>query len=466
MNIGIVFSGYLRCFYDTINSLKENLIYNNNNFDIFLHYSKNSLENKYFNKDISIEEIKKRISIKSIIYTDDLLLSDNPNENNTLNQNYKLYILNHHIQTLLKVQYKKYDIIVKIRPDVYLKSKIDYSLVKENTLYVPKDSKLDKNKLKNSDDKYICDIIAYGNYSTMNIYLNFFESNKELIKQYGYVNETILYYYLKKKNITIIEVDIDYYIILSKCNTIAISGDSGSGKTTLSNLISNVYTNSILLECDRYHKWERGNKNWNNYTHLNPEANYITKMQDDVFDLKLGNNIYQVDYNHSTGKFTSKTQIESKDNVIVCGLHSLYLSNDISDLKIYMDTQEDLRIFWKIKRDIIKRGYTKEKVYEQILSRKADFEKYILPQKQEADIIINIYSDDYKFIIENFNADENIIIKYRIGITNMFNINNILSSITSYDKIINDNKIIYLYFTNIHELHNIVINLLKILKKV
>ena len=45
MNIGIVFSGYLRCFYDTINSLKENLIYNNNNnFDIFLHYSKNSAE--------------------------------------------------------------------------------------------------------------------------------------------------------------------------------------------------------------------------------------------------------------------------------------------------------------------------------------------------------------------------------------------------------------------------------------
>ena len=189
-------------------------------------------------------------------------------------------------------------------------------------------------------------------------------------------------------------------------------------------------------------------------------------MQDDVFDLKLGNNIFQVDYNHSKGKFTSRTQIESKDNVIVCGLHSLYLSNDISDLKIYMDTQEDLRIFWKIKRDIIKRGYTKEKVYEQILNRKTDFETYILPQKQEADIIINIYCDNYKFIIENFNADENIIIKYRIGITNKFNINNILSTITNYDKIIYDNNIIYLYFTNIHELHNIVINLLNILKKV
>jgi hypothetical protein len=111
MNIGIVFSGYLRCFNDTINSLKENLIHNNNNFDIFLHYSKNSLENKYHNEDISIEEVKKQLSIKSIIYTDDLLLSNNPKENNILNQNYKLYILNQHIKTLLKVQNKKYVII-------------------------------------------------------------------------------------------------------------------------------------------------------------------------------------------------------------------------------------------------------------------------------------------------------------------------------------------------------------------
>ena len=42
------------------------------------------------------------------------------------------------------------------------------------------------------------------------------------------------------------------------------------------------------MECDRYHKWDRHDTNWNNYTHLNPDANYITKMCDDVFDLKFG----------------------------------------------------------------------------------------------------------------------------------------------------------------------------------
>ena len=67
-----------------------------------------------------------------------------------------------------------------------------------------------------------------------------------------------------------------------------------------------------------------------------------------------------------------------------------------------MDTDENIRIFWKLKRDMKKRGYTKEKVYQQILDRKNDFEKYILPQKEKADIIISYYSN-YIFKIDSYN---------------------------------------------------------------
>ena len=102
MNIAILFSGYLRCFNETVNSLKDNLL--DNNCDIYLHYSKNSNETKYYNKDISIENIEKFIPLKSIIYSDNLLLSNNSKENNTLNQNYKLYILNQHIKTISTIQ--------------------------------------------------------------------------------------------------------------------------------------------------------------------------------------------------------------------------------------------------------------------------------------------------------------------------------------------------------------------------
>ena len=78
------------------------------------------------------------------------------------------------------------------------------------------------------------------------------------------------------------------------CNVFAIAGDSGSGKTTLGNYLKNYFSSSFMLECDRYHKWERGDKNWDNYTHLNPEANYISKFSDDVYNLKMNNRLIGV----------------------------------------------------------------------------------------------------------------------------------------------------------------------------
>ena len=205
-----------------------------------------------------------------------------------------------------------------------------------------------------------------------------------------------------------------------------------------------MFSNSFVMECDRYHKWERGDTNWNSYTHLNPEANYITKMTKDVFDLKLGNSIYQIDYDHETGKFTDKKCIESKDNIIVCGLHSLYLPKDIVNLKIYMDTDDNLRIPWKIKRDITKRGYTVEKIIQQIKYREDDFKKYIYPQKANADIVINFYTDTL-FDVEKFNIDACIRVFLKVGIRNKHKISHIVKN----DEIIQIDvcdDYIYLYF--------------------
>jgi uridine kinase len=169
-------------------------------------------------------------------------------------------------------------------------------------------------------------------------------------------------------------------------------------------------------------------------------------MQQDVFDLIIGNNIYQVDYDHKTGKFTDKELIESKDNIIVCGLHSLYIEETIINLKIYIDTDENLRLPWKISRDIKKRGYSIEKIMEQINNRKEDFNKYILPQKNIADIIINFYTDKL-FHLDNFIPDEKINIFLRIGISNNFNINKIITSL-NITKFVNEKGYIYLYFND------------------
>tara|TARA_Y200000002_G_scaffold182699_1_gene150737 strand:+ start:4244 stop:5635 length:1392 start_codon:yes stop_codon:yes gene_type:complete len=463
MKIAILISGYFRGFQQTKETIKNNITWDeNHSYDFFIQHSNISNDNKYYNEEIKIKDIQVFFNPKIIICLEDMYFSEDKRKNNILNQNYKIYCLYKNMELYSKANNMNYDVILKIRPDVYLKNKLDFNNLDE-IIYIPIDSKIDTSKLLKSNDKYVCDIIAYGKYQIMNKYLKYYKYLNLLITHYGTVNETLLYHYLINSRYPYTETNIDYFVVLSQCNTIAITGDSGSGKTTLSTIIKNVFESSVLLECDRYHKWERGNENWKDYTHLNPEANYITKMNSDVFDLKLGNNIYQVNYDHTHGKFTDKEYIESKENVIVCGLHSLYLKKNITNLRIYMDTDENIRIFWKMKRDMKKRGYSKEKVYESILNRKDDFNKYIYSQKSEADLIIHIYSENYIFNIDTF--DESLIhnLKFKVGIKSTFKLNNIFDEFDC--EIENLNNYVYLCFENIDNYEKTIINLLKLLKK-
>ena len=60
-------------------------------------------------------------------------------------------------------------------------------------------------------------------------------------------------------------------------------------------------------------------------------------------------------------------------------------------MKIFMDTDNELRNYWKIQRDVSHRGYSKEEIVAQINRRLPDAEKYIYPQKRYADIVITYF---------------------------------------------------------------------------
>ncbi len=201
---------------------------------------------------------------------------------------------------------------------------------------------------------------------------------------------------------------------------IAICGDSGSGKTTLSKYIEKLFEkdNFIKLETDRYHKWERGDINYKNYTHLHPNANHLEKLKNDIYNLKIGHEIFQVDYDHSTGKFTKEEKINSTENILICGLHTLYNeeTNKVINLKIFMDTDRELIKKWKIKRDVVERGYTIDKVLEQIKHRENDYNEYIKNQKYNADIIINFFEESNTLLC-------NVIIKTQEYIDKLLTIN-------------------------------------------
>lgn len=401
MTAAILISGYLRSYEDTINFVKNELFKKFDKVDVYVHITKNeNTEDKYFNLINEDEDIKKIIidlNPTSLLIEGNEKYSHNSQENNTINQWSKLYKLNEikKSQELLKKQ--KYDVVIRHRPDLSIKTKDIFNYkIEKNTIYIPNESKIDKSKLSYPSDPYICDAFAYGDSNSMDYYFDIYKNILENISKYGYISETLLYRYLNNTKITLRKMDINYSFLLSKCNVFAICGDSGSGKSTLSKLLKNCFSDSFTLECDRYHKWERGNDKWNSLTHLNPNANYIEKMKEDVFNLKIGKEIFQVDYDHKTGKFTEKQQINPSNNLIVCGLHTIYDSktNSIYDIKIFMDPQKELKEKWKIIRDVKERGYDIKKVLESIEKRQEDYNKYILPQKNNADVVVRFFSQN------------------------------------------------------------------------
>ncbi len=178
---------------------------------------------------------------------------------------------------------------------------------------------------------------------------------------------------------------------------IAVAGDSGSGKTTFSQFLNTRLNKhrSVFIEGDGLHRWERGNSNWRDYTHLDPKANELHKQLGIVERLKFHRSAEGRDYLHSSGTFSKFYTIKPKEFVVLIGLHSWYLPRmrEMVDLKIYLDTEETLRRHWKIIRDMQGRGYSREKVISQIESRVEDANVYIQPQKEFADILIRIKSN-------------------------------------------------------------------------
>ena len=188
-----------------------------------------------------------------------------------------------------------------------------------------------------------------------------------------------------------------FYRRRSRPFTIGIAGDSGAGKSRLLVMLAELLSEDHILniEGDGDHRWERGDANWKEMTHLNPRANYLYRQAEDLRVLRGNNAVKRADYDHITGTFTAKRKLTPRPYIIMCGLHSLYLPQmrQVLDMKIYLDTDEALRCYWKLGRDQGDRGHGREEVMTQIEKRRVDAEKYIYPQKQYADLVIRYFDE-------------------------------------------------------------------------
>lgn len=398
MKVAILISGFLRTIKN--NFKKTNKVFGAYDIDYYLHLSNNEKMDRYNNESIDHAEIINIIKPIEYIIEDEKNF-DNINYKNQKNMWYKIYLLN---QLKCENENKNkftYDIVIRIRPDLFILDEcidINNFVFNNTTIY------------GSYIDTVFSDEFNFGSSKAMDKYADLFLQfdiyNTKNIKR----PEDFLKLHCNSNELKMIHSNIKHKLILTLCNIIAITGPSGSGKTTLMKNLEFLFLNNVLkIEGDRYHKWERNDKNWENYTHLNPQANYISKFCDDVYNLKIGNDIYQVDYDHSNGKFTEVEKLENKDNIILCGLHTLFdkNTNKLFNFKIYLDTDEELRIFWKTKRDSSCRGHCLTNIIKSIESRKEDYIKFIKPQINNSDLIIKFFSPttDDKIIVDQIHLE-------------------------------------------------------------
>ena len=177
---------------------------------------------------------------------------------------------------------------------------------------------------------------------------------------------------------------------------IGITGGSGSGKTTIVNKIfSEVPERSIaIIEQDSYYKdqsqlsYEERCKT--NYDH--PFAFDTDLLIEHISSLKNGHAIEKPLYDYEIHNRKKETQlIEPKEIIIIEGLLVFYDERirDLLDIKIFVDTDADLRLIRRIIRDINHRARTLDSVIAQYINTvRPAHEQFIEPTKKYADIIV------------------------------------------------------------------------------
>lgn len=176
---------------------------------------------------------------------------------------------------------------------------------------------------------------------------------------------------------------------------IAIAGDSGSGKDTTVDGLEDVlgFGNVLRVSGDDYHRWDRRQAHWRYATHLNPSSNALAEIDEDLMTLKNANKIITKTYDHTVGIYSLKNITkEPKSFTIYSGLHALFSEEvrKISNLKIFLDMDEDLRRALKLERDVKVRGHPTAKVLSSLEKRQEDKQKYIIPQMDHADLVIKV----------------------------------------------------------------------------
>ena len=176
---------------------------------------------------------------------------------------------------------------------------------------------------------------------------------------------------------------------------IGIAGGSGSGKTTLmNNIVSRFADNITVLSHDSYYK-RHDEMTYEERCQLNydePDALETDLMVRHLDQLRQGQAIDCPVYDFTVHNRSDEVQrIEPRSVIIVEGI--LIFENkelrDLMDIRIFVDTDADVRLCRRIKRDVEKRGRSLDSVLTQYQNTvKPMHERYVEPSKKYANLVV------------------------------------------------------------------------------
>jgi uridine kinase len=176
---------------------------------------------------------------------------------------------------------------------------------------------------------------------------------------------------------------------------IGIAGGTGSGKSTMIRKIKQKFSDEItILSHDFYYKRHDDitfeDRKKLNYDH--PDAFDTDLMIEHIKQLKKWKSIRRPVYDFTIHNRIDKTVLVRPSKVVVVEGILIFENRELTDLfdiKVFIDTDADVRIIRRILRDVRERGRTLESVINQYLTTvKMMHEQFVEPSKKYADIIV------------------------------------------------------------------------------
>lgn len=170
---------------------------------------------------------------------------------------------------------------------------------------------------------------------------------------------------------------------------IGIAGGSGSGKTTLTNQIAAQFLEQVtVIKHDNYYKahddMDYDERSRLNYDH--PNAFDTELMIEHLKALKQGKSVECPIYDYTIHNRSKDTITIAPNKVIIVEGILIFENKDLCDLmdiRIFVDTDADLRIIRRIQRDVMERARSLESVINQYLETvKPMHEQYVEPSKK------------------------------------------------------------------------------------